>query len=112
MESIESPKLIVFFIPLPFSLGLPNGSTYRLERCETVPWLQDVLQMPVKGLKPLLNKEGRNFVSLRIWLPKHTYTSIPELYKPLLKVIDYVLGSSANVPSEAPNAPLFESYAT
>lgn len=64
------PRLIIFFIPTPVPLALPQGSTFAFTRDEEVPWMQGVATSPAPGVEPrYVDPEGEKggFVSLKVW---------------------------------------------
>jgi hypothetical protein len=46
----SEPLLAVFFIGLPAPIGLPHGSTWTMERPETVAWLRGTAHSPSERL--------------------------------------------------------------
>jgi hypothetical protein len=63
------PLLVVFFIPLPTSLGIPHLSSWRFERSEPTHWPREHwIRLPFVP-DPLWLGE-RNFVVMTIWRPE------------------------------------------
>ncbi len=64
------PRFIIFFIPTPVPLALPQDSTFAFARDEDVPWMQGVATSPVPGVEPrYVDPEGEKggFVSIKVW---------------------------------------------
>ncbi len=59
-----TPLLLVFFIPLPQSVGLPHGATFTFPRDEHVEWVESFWRG--QGLPA----SDENFVSLKLWQRK------------------------------------------
>jgi hypothetical protein len=97
----DSPRFVIFFIPLPVPLGLPTGSTYRLEREEIVGWLKGVEQYPTPETSPIPPEfvgDGHNLVSLKIW-------QVPYKFVPAVAQIDCAMQVAKAVLADTTDSP-------
>ena len=69
-------RLIIFFIPAPIPLALPQDSTFSFERAEEVPWLKGTLRQPVPWVEPIQvpHDAPGGFVSFKVWRLAETLT--------------------------------------
>ena len=64
------PRFIIFFIPAPVPLALPQDWTFGFTRDEEVPWMQGAATSPVPWVQPRYidpDKEKGGFVSIKAW---------------------------------------------
>ena len=61
-----SPLFILFFIPAPIPLAIPNGHVITVFRDEDVDWLRGMMQ-PFPDYEGYRIAPGKNFVSIQTW---------------------------------------------
>lgn len=115
------PRLIVFFIPLSTPLGLVHDSTYAFLRVETVDWMRGAEIRLSPDIPPLplgeIGEEGKNLVSLKVWLPKETPSMPTAIMESVMRVVQEVTGGSLGnkAPDQTQGGAIratFESYST
>ena len=71
------PLFVIFYIPAPWPLSIPTGSTFAFSNNERVPWLKGAVQQPTEEFQPHVRgpEDDSGFASILVGRVKRSTTA-------------------------------------